>query len=111
MLLCDSDTIVVADLPENIAVARYPDGMPTRRYPGGLGGEGKYPAEWWNLPIREARQEVVAQFERAYLARILEETRGRVGESAIKAGIEPLSLYEKMREYGLRKEDFRPRRR
>jgi DNA-binding NtrC family response regulator len=37
----------------------------------------------------------------------LRETGGRVGETARRAGINQRSLYEKMKQLGLRKEDFR----
>ncbi len=58
---------------------------------------------------KEVRQEIVEHFERAYLAALLQETGGRVGETAKRAGIEPRSLYDKMKHYGFRKEDFRRR--
>jgi len=38
---------------------------------------------------------------------LLRQTAGRVGETARRAGIDPRSLYTKMRRHGLRKEDFR----
>jgi DNA-binding NtrC family response regulator len=47
--------------------------------------------------------------ELAYLNDLLERTGGRVGEAARQAGLDPRSLYAKMREHGLRKEDFRTR--
>jgi len=34
-------------------------------------------------------------------------TGGRIGEAAGRAGIQERSLYEKMKQFGLRKEDFR----
>ena len=45
-------------------------------------------------------------FERAYLSGLLKATGGRVGQTAKRAGIEPRSLYDKMKHHGLRKEDF-----
>jgi DNA-binding NtrC family response regulator len=61
------------------------------------------------LPFAEARRQAAAAFERVYLERLLQETQGRIGETAVKAGIDPRSLYAKMRRLGLRKEDFRTR--
>lgn len=58
-------------------------------------------------PFRVARQAALARFELRYLADALTMAGGRVGEAARIAGISQRSLYEKMRQYGLRKEDFR----
>jgi two-component system response regulator AtoC len=60
-----------------------------------------------NLPLGEARAEIVEDFERAYLARVLEQSDGRVGEAARRAEVDPRTLYNKMRQYGLSKEAFR----
>ncbi len=48
-------------------------------------------------------------FERSYLMGLLHLNSGRVGKTAKKAGIQPRSLFDKMRRLGLRKEDFRPK--
>ena len=56
-----------------------------------------------SAPVNEA----VRKAETAYLSLLLEETRGRIGETAKRAGILPRSLFEKMRRYGLKKEDYR----
>ena len=53
------------------------------------------------LPTEAAR--------RAYLEALLKQTAGQVGVTARRAGISVRSLYEKMREYDLRKEDFKLR--
>jgi DNA-binding NtrC family response regulator len=60
-----------------------------------------------NLPLRKARREVVAAFEKAYLAGVLRSTRGRISEAARHAGINERSLYELMKGHGLKKEDFK----
>jgi DNA-binding NtrC family response regulator len=57
--------------------------------------------------LKEIRKEAVERAEISYLKVLLSETRGRIGETARKAGIQPRSLFEKMRQYGLRKEDYR----
>jgi DNA-binding NtrC family response regulator len=57
--------------------------------------------------LREVRERAVLAAERAFLAHLLEETGGRVGLTAERAGIRPRSLYDKMKQHGLRKEDFR----
>ncbi len=49
----------------------------------------------------------MAQVERQYLSLLLKKTRGRVDRTARLAGIHPRGLYNKMRQLGLRKEDFK----
>jgi two-component system response regulator AtoC len=60
-----------------------------------------------SLPLLEARQRLVERFEREYLTRLLKEHRGRVGEAARAAGIAERNLYEKMKTYGLSRDDYR----
>ncbi len=45
--------------------------------------------------------------ERKYLIELLEYTEGRIGESAMFAGLTPRALYNKMKIHGLKKADFR----
>jgi DNA-binding NtrC family response regulator len=106
MLLCDENTITRDDLPQAIRSLG-----PSRGATGTLpaAADGTLPADWLQKPIRHGRRKVVDAFERAYLESILRETRGRIGETAKRAGIEPRSLYDKMKKYGLRKEDFKDR--
>jgi two-component system response regulator AtoC len=59
------------------------------------------------LPLLEARQKLVERFEREYLTRLLREHRGRIGEVARAAGIAERNLYEKMKTYGLSRDDYR----
>ena len=59
------------------------------------------------LPLQEAKQRVVEEYEREHLRELLKIARGRIGETARLAGITPRSLFGKMRSYGLRKEDFK----
>ncbi len=59
------------------------------------------------LPLLEAKQRLVERFEREYLTRLLKEHRGRIGEVARAAGIAERNLYEKMKAYGLSRDDYR----
>jgi two-component system response regulator AtoC len=59
------------------------------------------------LPLLEARQNLVERFEREYLTHLLRQNRGRVGEVARAAGIAERNLYEKMKAYGLSRDDYR----
>ena len=109
MLLCSGDTITPQDLPASISGA-----FPASTSAGALvvipRNEEEVPAEWLDKTLPEVRAAVVADLERSYLAAALRHTDGRISETAERAGIEPRSLYEKMKRYGLRKEDFRPRK-
>ncbi len=60
-----------------------------------------------DFPLLQARQEVVATFERMYLSDLLRTTSGRIGEAAKRAGVNQRSLYQMMQRHGLRKEDFK----
>ena len=60
-----------------------------------------------SLPLLEARQQLVERFEREFLTRLLKEHRGRIGEVARAAGIAERNLYEKMKAYGLSRDDYR----
>ena len=110
MLLSSNDEISPEDLPANISGLAAPDTeLPT---PQVMDEENlQVPREWLRLPLREAREKLLTEFERAYLASLLEATGGRIGETAKQAGIQPRSLFDKMRRHGLRKEDYRLRKR
>jgi DNA-binding NtrC family response regulator len=103
LLLCASDHITLADLPATITTWLQQNGPTAASWsqPPGL------PNDWLNRPWKEVREAVVDALERNYLVGLLKETRGRIRETADRAGIDPRSLYQKMREHGLRKEAFR----
>jgi DNA-binding NtrC family response regulator len=104
MLLCESDTITTDDLPRSIAA---PKGLSVQE----LSQEAEpFSDEWLHKPLKKARQDVLERFERSYLTSLLSATNGRVGEAANQAGIDSRTLFDKMRQYGLRKEDFRSRK-
>jgi len=67
---------------------------------------GAGPAEF-GLPLLDARARLVERFEREYLTRLLREHRGKVGEVARAAGIAERNLYEKLKAYGLSRDDYR----
>ena len=106
MLLCRADTITLADLPAGIT------GFAPRRSAGLWipADPTEVPSAWLAKPLKELRDSVLAELERTYLAAMLAATGGKVGETAQRAGMEPRSLYDKMKQYGLAKEDFRPGR-
>ena len=97
-LLCDGDSIGLADLPETIAggTGARPTAVPTPRTAA------------TTVPLATALAGVTAAFERDYLADVLTDTRGRIGEAARRAGISERALYAKMRRHGLDKAAFKP---
>lgn len=110
MLLSSGEVISVNDLPSGIS-GLAPDFEPEFPTPQDIEEERlSVPQEWLKQPLRDAREKLLAEFERAYLVALLQDTGGRIGETARRAGIQPRSLYEKMKRLGLRKEDYRPRR-
>ena len=77
-----------------------------------LSGGARPPASLSSLadmdaPFLEAKAALVERFEREYLIRLLQKHRGRVGEVARAAGMAERNLYEKMKQLGLSREDYR----
>jgi DNA-binding NtrC family response regulator len=100
VLLCGGKLITLDELPEEVAGP-------------GVGEASASSAEvldfrtWMDRPLPEAREAILRAFESSYLSRLLAETDGNVGATAERAGIEPRTLYNKMKIYGLRKEAFK----
>jgi DNA-binding NtrC family response regulator len=100
MLLCEGDEVTVDDLPAGVAgVNAESSSSPLM--------EGSAPDAWRGETLHEVRQAALEQIERAYLKMVLTETGGRVGLAAERAGIHPRGLFDKMRKFGLKKEEFR----
>ena len=107
VLIVRGEDIELSDLPERVArgQSRVGTGVGPRWNTEALS------SELLEKPLIEAKREVTAEFERSYLTNLLRSTEGRIGETAERAEINERSLYALMRKHGLRKEDFRPRRR
>ncbi|MGC3996434.1 MAG: sigma-54 dependent transcriptional regulator [Anaeromyxobacter sp.] len=75
--------------------------------PSAAPAPGLAAAAEFRLPLLDARARLVERFEREYLTRLLREHRGRVGDVARAAGIAERNLYEKLKAYGLYKDDYR----
>ena len=65
------------------------------------------PRDWLKRPLDKVRQQVLEHMERTYLTAVLRQTGGHVGQAAKAAGFTSRALFDKMRRYGLAKEDFR----
>ncbi len=106
VLLSEGPRIGLGDLPaklRGVAASSDASARATRAEPGTADVDD----ELFDLPLQEARRRIVEEFERDYLRRLLVETGGTVGEAAQRARINPRTLYEKMRRYGLDKSEFR----
>jgi len=109
ILLCDGEEITLLDLRDTLGPRAAPAVAVAAAELGGsrIPSPPTFSEAWLDRSWREVRQEALETLERAYLAGLLRETRGRVGETAKRAGIRPRSLYEKMQRLGLRKEQFK----
>jgi DNA-binding NtrC family response regulator len=105
VLLCSENRIMVEDLPRRIAAAVV--GGAADAHPSRSDGAMRLSDELLDKPLPHARAEVVAAFEHAYAKRLLEVTKGRVGDTAKRAGINQRHLYDLMKRHGLRKEDYK----
>ncbi|UCF18671.1 MAG: sigma-54-dependent Fis family transcriptional regulator [Gemmatimonadota bacterium] len=104
VLLSKGTELTLDDLPENVVATA--GRMPEARE-SGQSGQSLFASDWLNRSLDDARRDMVSRFEREYLMRALEASRGRVGEAARRAGIDPRTLYNKMKAYDLRKDDFK----
>jgi DNA-binding NtrC family response regulator len=107
LLLCEGNEITCRDLPKAITEARRRPVRPSASS-GGVPGPQDTEDEWLQMPLKAARARLLEDFEKRYIESILQATKGRVGEAAQKAGIDSRTLFTKMRQYGLDKQDFRP---
>jgi len=68
-----------------------------------LDAEAERPRVDITLPFREAKARVVEDFERAYIAALLESHGGKVTAAAKHADMDPKNFSEKVARYGLRR--------
>ena len=103
ILLCQSDEIILSDLPEGFhEIGRLLVGSHGLRT-GFFGASD----DWKNRTLPEVCGEVIEQVERTYLQMALTASHGHVGKAARMAGVHPRGMYNKMRQYDLRKEHFK----
>ena len=109
MILCPERLIRPQDLPEAVRRGVGATGKSAEAPDDPAGSlDALLPADWSDRPLREVCDAVVEEVEKKYLIALLQTTRGRIGETARRAGINPRSVYNKMRRYGLEKMAFRP---
>jgi DNA-binding NtrC family response regulator len=102
VLLCSGNRIELHDLPQSITSLPGPT-APGEHLISGLERAGS----WVDRPLRTVKESLVASVERRYVTELLRATRGRVGESAKRAGLNERALYALMKRHGLKKEDFK----
>jgi DNA-binding NtrC family response regulator len=105
VLLGTYEEVTLDDLPVVISGRRSAPGLALAG-PGGA-GDATLDEAWLEKPLREARREAVNVFERQYLSAWLTRTGGRIGETASRVGVTPRALFERMKQLGLHKEDYR----
>ncbi|MCB2183942.1 MAG: sigma-54 dependent transcriptional regulator [Desulfobulbaceae bacterium] len=100
MLICKTKEISLQDLP---SVFHRENGFLPQ-----TAETGKTETSLWKgKTLPEVRREVVDQVEKEYIQMVLGETKGRIGEAAVIAGIHSRALYNKMKRFGIRKEDYK----
>lgn len=107
MLLCATDEITLADLPESISGTISASSQKSHVMPDTFRFSEDGTKSLLELPWRKMRRIFLDRLEREYLGRLLESTKGHIGRTAKMAGMRPRSLFDKMKKYGLCKEDFR----
>ncbi|MBI5789788.1 MAG: sigma-54-dependent Fis family transcriptional regulator [Candidatus Schekmanbacteria bacterium] len=60
-----------------------------------------------NSPLKDVKREIVAQVEKKYLRELLKSCHGSINLVATRAEIDNKTLYEKMKEYDIKKEEFK----
>lgn len=98
VMLADSD-IITADLIHIPSIPMAASGLAAGEIMEHAFSPGTTLKSYKNLLSQAA--------ERKYLVELLEYTEGSIGESAQLAGLTPRALYNKMKIYGLKKENFR----
>ncbi|HWP35793.1 MAG TPA: sigma-54 dependent transcriptional regulator [Thermodesulfobacteriota bacterium] len=92
----------LTDIPLGLPAARAGSGL----LPGAAGPNGPAGVDL-SLSFATVRRLALEQVESAYLRGLLTIHKGHLAAVAKAARINSRTLYEKMKEYGLRKEDFR----
>jgi len=100
VLLCPDVEIGLGDLPETIRAAEPALAAAGRDTP--LFGPEALAKTW-----EDVRADVLRRAELQYLRGLLDLCEGRLHEVARRSGLNPRSIYEKMRAHGLEKEAFR----
>jgi transcriptional regulator with PAS, ATPase and Fis domain len=75
---------------------------------GGVEGSGELPRGIFSEPFHNAKDQLIAHFEREYIARLSARAAGNMSKAARMAGIDRTTLYRLMEKHGLRREEGAP---
>ena len=81
-----------------------PRGQPAFARPPAGGAAGLVDTE---TPLKQLVADITGEIEKEYIRQLLEKYRGNIKRSYEHAGISRRAFFEKMRQYGIRKEDFK----
>jgi DNA-binding NtrC family response regulator len=105
VLLCSGDQITIKDLSSRLSAAAT--GLAKGPAESVSQAVSLLPEQLWDEELPRAKNQLVSQFERSYLIKLLQATRGRIGEAARRSGVHERSLYTMMKRHGLKKEKFK----
>jgi DNA-binding NtrC family response regulator len=87
---------------EQLVILKSPPSLDTTLSEGDGALAGDLDRGLEQLPLTAAKNELCARFERQYVARLLERTRGNAAEAARIGGVSRATLFRMIRRYGLR---------
>lgn len=102
VLLCDGGVVGLEHLPEAFVGNQH--GGHARSRPDVLSVGSSH---LLSGTLEEGKRRLLEDFEREYLVHTLGQTHGSIGQTAQIAGVDPRTIYNKMKQYGLQKESFR----
>lgn len=100
IILCSGTTIKAKDLPQglngNITFESSTEDFLGKLVPG-----------WQNMKMAELKNKALKIVESEYIKEKLRECKGKVGKVAEVAGVHPRGLFDKMKKYDIKKEDYK----
>ncbi|MBT4503052.1 MAG: sigma-54-dependent Fis family transcriptional regulator [Gemmatimonadetes bacterium] len=85
LVLASDDNIQVEDLPQNIQAVAAEENVPPRAY--------------MDLPFKDAKAQLIEDFERRYIVEVLGKYQGNISRAAVHSGIDRRSLHRLLAKY------------
>jgi DNA-binding NtrC family response regulator len=98
--------VVLSSGDEVITAADLPSGDGGMAPGTWSGGGALIPESFLDIEYHVARDRLVAEFEQAYLERLVRESGGNMSEAARRAGVDRTTLYRLMQKHELEKQDL-----